>query len=70
MISFHSLEDRIVKNMFRKESRDCYCEDIICTCLHEKTVKIISKKPILPSTEEQKENSRSRSAKARHAKKL
>lgn len=70
VISFHSLEDRIVKNIFRKESRDCYCEDIICTCQHKKTLQIISKKPILPWILEQKENPRSRSAKARHAQKI
>lgn len=70
VISFHSLEDRIVKQIFRKESRDCYCDDLICNCHHTKTIKIITKKPILPSPEEIKNNSRSRSAKARLAKKL
>jgi 16S rRNA (cytosine1402-N4)-methyltransferase len=70
VISFHSLEDRLVKQVFRTESRDCHCDDIICSCHHKKTVKIITKKPILPSPEEIKNNSRSRSAKARLAKKL
>ncbi len=70
VISFHSLEDRIVKQTFKKETRDCICRDLICTCGHKKSLKIINKKPILPSPEEQKINSRSRSAKARHAQKI
>jgi len=70
VISFHSLEDRITKHILKQETRDCICKDIICTCHHKKTLKLITKKPILPSTEEQKNNSRSRSAKARHAKKI
>ena len=70
MISFHSLEDRIVKQIFKQETRDCICSDIICRCGHTKTLEILTKKPILPSPEEQKNNSRSRSAKARLAKKI
>lgn len=70
VISFHSLEDRIVKQLFKQESKDCICSDIICTCHHHKSLKLIHKKPILPSQEEQKINTRSRSAKARHAKKI
>lgn len=70
VISFHSLEDRLVKNIFRKESKDCLCTDIICSCKHKKQIKIISKKPILPTEEEIKENQRSRSAKARLAEKI
>jgi 16S rRNA (cytosine1402-N4)-methyltransferase len=70
VISFHSLEDRIVKQFFKKESKDCICLDIICTCHHTKSLILFHKKPILPSIEEQKINSRSRSAKARHAKKI
>ena len=69
-ISFHSLEDRIVKQKFKRESKDCICRDIICSCGHERSLKILTKKPILPTEEEQKQNSRSRSAKARHAKKI
>ena len=69
-ISFHSLEDRIVKQKFKRESKDCICRDIICSCGHTKSLKILTKKPILPTEEEQKQNSRSRSAKARHAKKI
>ncbi len=70
VISFHSLEDRIVKQLFKLESKDCICSDILCTCHHTKSLKILHKKPILPSQEELKVNSRSRSAKARHAKKI
>lgn len=70
VISFHSLEDRITKNIFRDETRDCICDDIICSCGHKKSLKVLSKKPILPTDEEIKINSRSRSAKARVAKKI
>ncbi len=70
VISFHSLEDRIAKHIFKQETRDCICTDIICTCWHKKTLKVITKKPILPTTDEVKNNPRSRSAKARHAVKL
>ena len=70
VISFHSLEDRIVKHFFQQESRDCICSDLICSCKHKKSLKILTKKPILPSPEEQKINSRSRSAKARCAIKI
>ncbi|MCD5375135.1 16S rRNA (cytosine(1402)-N(4))-methyltransferase RsmH [Candidatus Gracilibacteria bacterium] len=70
VISFHSLEDRITKQTFKRETRDCICSDIICQCGHKKSLKLINKKPILPGAEEQKTNSRSRSAKARHAQKI
>ncbi len=70
VISFHSLEDRIVKQTLKRETRDCICTDIICSCWHKKSLKIINKKPIIPSPEEVEKNPRSRSAKARHAKKI
>lgn len=70
VISFHSIEDRIVKDKLKKESRDCICTDLICTCNHSKQIKIITKKPITPSAEEIKNNQRSRSAKARIAEKI
>ena len=70
VISFHSLEDRIVKQIFKRETRDCICSDLICSCGHTKTLRLTHKKPILPGEKEQKENSRSRSAKARHAIKI
>ncbi|MDQ7009676.1 MAG: 16S rRNA (cytosine(1402)-N(4))-methyltransferase RsmH [Candidatus Gracilibacteria bacterium] len=70
VISFHSLEDRITKNIFRRETKDCICTDLICSCHHKKSLKLHSKKPILPSEEEIKYNKRSRSAKARGATKI
>lgn len=67
VITFHSLEDRIVKNKFKEMSKKCICppDFPVCICNHEKKVKLISKKPILPSKEELKVNSRSHSAKLR-----
>ncbi len=70
VISFHSLEDRITKQIFKKESKDCICSDLICSCLHTKSLKILTKKPIIPSDEEIKDNPRSRSAKGRCAEKI
>ncbi len=70
VISFHSLEDRITKQIFKKETRNCICSDMICSCMHKKSLKILTKKPILPSEEEIKDNPRSRSAKARLAEKI
>lgn len=67
VITFHSLEDRIVKDFFQREAKGCICppDYPICKCGHEKTIKIITKKPILPRREEIQENPRSRSAKLR-----
>lgn len=67
VITFHSLEDRIVKNKFKEMSKKCICppDFPVCVCKHEKKVKLISKKPILPKKEELKVNSRSHSAKLR-----
>lgn len=70
VISFHSLEDRVTKQIFKKESRDCYCNDLICSCNHKKSLILLNKKPILPTQEEIKNNKRSRSAKARFAEKI
>lgn len=70
IISFHSLEDRIVKHIFKQESKDCICSELLCVCKHKKKLKISTKKPILPSADEIKSNSRSRSAKARFAIKI
>lgn len=67
VITFHSLEDRIVKNKFKEMSKKCICppDFPVCVCNHEKKVKSISKKPILPSKDELKNNNRSHSAKLR-----
>ncbi len=65
IITFHSLEDRIVKNILRDESKDCICSELVCNCKHKKTIKVLTKKPIIPSVEETKNNPRARSAKAR-----
>ena len=70
VISFHSLEDRITKQIFKKETRNCICDDLICSCKHKKSLKLLNKKPITPTTEEIKKNPRSRSAKARIAQKI
>jgi 16S rRNA (cytosine1402-N4)-methyltransferase len=72
VISFHSLEDRIVKNFFRLHSKDCVCPPKFpkCVCGHIKSLKIITKKPIGASDEEIRTNSRSRSAKMRVAERL
>ena len=71
VISFHSLEDRIVKVFFKKESKDCICppEQPVCTCGHKASLKILTKKPIRASEEEVKSNPRSRSARLRIAEK-
>ena len=67
VISFHSLEDRIVKKFFHQEARDCICppEQPVCTCGHTASVKEITRKPVIPSAREAQENPRSRSAKLR-----
>ena len=67
VISFHSLEDRIVKQYFKQESKDCICppEQPVCTCRHKATIDIITKRPITPSLSEIDENPRARSAKLR-----
>lgn len=72
VVSFHSLEDRLVKNWFRAESRDCQCppELPVCQCGHLKSLKIITKKPIEATSEEIKNNPRARSAKLRVAEKI
>ena len=72
VITFHSLEDRIVKNFYRIESRDCICpvEQLVCTCGHRATLKIITAKPIEPTAAEVAANPRARSAKLRAAERL
>jgi len=72
VISFHSGEDRIVKRFFKEEARECICPEIlpICQCNHQKTFKIITKKPIIASKEELLINQRARSAKLRAVEKI
>lgn len=72
VISFHSLEDRIVKQFFQRESKDCLCppEQPLCTCGHTASLQIINKKPIRPAQEEVEKNPRARSAKLRAVEKL
>jgi 16S rRNA (cytosine1402-N4)-methyltransferase len=72
IISFHSLEDRIVKEYFRRESRDCICppRQPVCTCGHKATLKEVVRKPITPAEAEIQVNPRARSAKLRIAEKL
>lgn len=72
IITFHSLEDRIVKNTYKSLTNPCMCppEFPICQCNKKPTVKIITRKPILPTSEELEENPRSRSAKLRVIEKL
>ena len=72
VISFHSLEDRIVKNAITARERGCTCprEFPVCTCGFRQTLKSVTKKPILPSQAELDENPRSRSAKLRVAERV
>lgn len=72
VISFHSLEDRIVKHTFRRESRDCICppRQPVCTCGHHATLREITRRPLQPQDAEVGENPRSRSARLRVAEKL
>lgn len=71
IIAFHSLEDRIVKNAYKKLAQGCTCppEFPVCVCGGKAKVKIITKKPVLPSDEEIENNPRARSAKLRVAEK-
>ncbi len=72
VISFHSLEDRIVKNFFKTEEKGCVCPPKIpvCSCGHKQRLKIITRKPIIPAVEEVRRNSRASSAKLRVAERV
>ncbi len=72
VISYHSLEDRIVKNFFRDQTRNCICpkELPICQCNFQKKLYILTRKPIIPDGIEVSHNPRSRSAKLRAAERL
>lgn len=67
IITFHSLEDRIVKNRFRINEHPCTCppDFPVCVCGKKSKGRVVTRKPILPSEEEMRENSRSKSAKLR-----
>jgi 16S rRNA (cytosine1402-N4)-methyltransferase len=71
ILTFHSLEDRIVKNVFNDLSTSCICDKRYpCVCNRKQIVKIVNKKPITASQDEMLENSRSKCAKLRIAEKL
>ena len=67
IITFHSLEDRIVKSIFRRNENPCTCPSHfpVCVCGNESKGKVITRKPILPTDQEMEENPRSKSAKLR-----
>ena len=72
VISYHSLEDRIVKNIFKYYTKDCICpkELPLCQCDFQKKLYLLTKRPIIPTGIEVDQNSRSRSAKLRVAERL
>ena len=72
ILSYHSLEDRIIKDAFRFAALDCVCpkEYPVCRCEKESRVKILTRKPILPSQDEVMRNPRARSAKLRAAERI
>jgi 16S rRNA (cytosine1402-N4)-methyltransferase len=72
MITFHSLEDRIVKQFIQREARDCICppDFPVCRCGHQATLRAVTRRPIRPAETEISLNPRSRSAKLRIAERL
>lgn len=72
VLSYHSLEDRIVKEIFKHEALSCVCptEIPVCACDKKSAIKILTRKPLIPTESEIKSNPRSRSAKFRAAEKL
>ena len=72
VISYHSLEDRIVKHVFQEQSQGCICPpDIpVCVCGHVPVLKVITRKPLVAQADEVKRNPRARSAKIRVAERL
>ncbi len=72
VISYHSLEDRIVKDIFAKHARGCTCPpDLpVCVCGNKPVLKLVTRKPLVPTTEEVERNPRARSAKLRVAERL
>jgi 16S rRNA (cytosine1402-N4)-methyltransferase len=72
VISFHSLEDRIVKNAFRAAEKGCICpSDLpVCVCGRKPTMKVVTRKPVVPGKDEIRDNPRARSAKLRTAERI
>ena len=72
VITFHSLEDRIVKNYFRNLGKKCVCppEVAVCRCGGRQCAELLTRKPVIPTEQEIKVNSPSRSAKLRVIRKL
>jgi 16S rRNA (cytosine1402-N4)-methyltransferase len=72
IIAFHSLEDRRVKEFFRRESRDCLCppRQVVCTCGHRASLRLLDAHPLRPKAEEIQRNPRARSARLRVAEKI
>jgi 16S rRNA (cytosine1402-N4)-methyltransferase len=72
VLSFHSLEDRLVKRFFRNQAKDCICppDQPVCTCQHEPMLRIITRRPVRPDVKEIAQNPRARSARLRVAEKL
>ena len=70
VLSYHSLEDRIVKTFFRDLSQECRCPPGLCTCTEPQRLRRITRKPIIPQKSEIEENPRARSAKLRVAEKI
>jgi len=72
VISFHSLEDRIVKNFFKDEEKGCICPPRlpVCACGHKTRLKIITRRPVTPASEEVKRNPRASSSKLRVAERV
>lgn len=72
VIAFHSLEDRLVKRFMQQESRDCLCppRQLVCTCGHRATLRLVRPFPMRPTAEEVARNPRARSARLRVAERL
>ena len=72
ILTFHSLEDRIVKNAFRDLETDCVCDKSlpVCVCGKKREIVSIGRKPLVAGEEEQKNNSRSKCAKLRIAERV
>jgi len=72
VISFHSLEDRMVKQFLRRQARDCVCppQQPVCTCQHQATLRLVTRRPVRPDETEVAHNPRARSARLRVAEKL